>query len=51
MLKPTYKIPDLPPAVDLQTVPVLKAIAAANRALAKLKGRAATIPNLGIVIT
>ncbi len=50
MLKPTYIIPPLPPAVDLETVPVLKALAAANRALAELKGRAATIPNQGILI-
>ncbi|TDK53347.1 Fic family protein [Antarcticimicrobium luteum] len=50
MLKPTYQLPDLPPPVDLETVPVLKALAAANRALAELKGRAATIPNQGILI-
>ena len=50
MLKPTYLIPTLPPGVDLETVPVLKALAAANRALAELKGRAATIPNQGILI-
>jgi Fic family protein len=50
MLTPTYTIPVLPPPVDLETVPVLKALAAANRALAELKGRAATIPNQGIFI-
>lgn len=50
MLKPTYVIPDLPPAVNLETVAVLKALAKANRALAELKGRAATIPNQGILI-
>ncbi|MDR3414302.1 MAG: Fic/DOC family N-terminal domain-containing protein [Formivibrio sp.] len=50
MLKQTYIIPNLPPATDLETVPVLKALAAANRALAELKGRAATIPNQGILI-
>jgi Fic family protein len=50
MLKPSYVIPDLPPAVELETVPVLKALARANRALAELKGRAATIPNQGILI-
>ena len=50
MLKPTYAIPDLPPTVDLETVPVLRALASANRALAELKGRAATIPNQGILI-
>lgn len=50
MLKPSYAIPDLPPSVDLETVAVLKALARANRALAELKGRAATIPNQGILI-
>lgn len=50
MLKPSYPIPDLPPTVNLETVPVLKALAKANRALAELKGRAATIPNQGILI-
>jgi Fic family protein len=43
-------IPALPPPVALETVPVLKALAAANRALAELKGRAAIIPNQGILI-
>lgn len=50
MLKPTYIIPPLPPPADLETVPVLKALATANRALAELKGRAAIIPNQGILI-
>src|SRR5215469_3576775 len=50
MLKPGYAVPALPPPVDLETVPVLKALAKANRALAELKGRAATIPNQGILI-
>jgi Fic family protein len=50
MLKPTYIIPALPPPCDLETVPILKALATANRALAELKGRAASIPNQGILI-
>lgn len=50
MLKPTYIIHPLPPRCDLETVSVLKALATANRALAELKGRAATIPNQGILI-
>ena len=50
MLKPSYLIPALPPPTDLETVAVLKALAKANRALAELKGRAATIPNQGILI-
>src|SRR6056297_2459870 len=50
MLTPTYQIPVLPPPVELETIAVLKALARANRALAELKGRAATIPNQGILI-
>lgn len=50
MLSPSYAIPALPPPLELETVPVLKALAKANRALAELKGRAATIPNQGILI-
>lgn len=50
MLKQTYALPALPPPSDLETVRVLKALATANRALAELKGRAATIPNQGILI-
>lgn len=50
MLEPSYAIPALPPPVELETVAVLKALAKANRALAELKGRAATIPNQGILI-
>ncbi len=50
MLSQSYAIPALPPSLDLETVPVLKALAKANRALAELKGRAATIPNQGILI-
>jgi Fic family protein len=50
MLKPSYVNPDLPPATPLETVAVMKALATASRALAELKGRAATIPNPGILI-
>lgn len=50
MLKPSYAIPNLPPPVEFETVPVLKALAAANRALAEVKGRAAVIPNQGILV-
>ena len=50
MLKSTYQIPPLPPPVELETLRVLRSLAAANRALAELKGRAATIPNQGILI-
>jgi Fic family protein len=50
MLKQTYVLPTLPPSADLETVAVLRKLAIANRALAELKGRAATIPNQGILI-
>ena len=46
MLKPTYLIPELPPTNELETIPALKA----NRALTELTGRAATLPNQGILI-
>jgi hypothetical protein len=45
MLVSTY----IPPNVELETVPVLKALARATRALPVLKGRAATIPNQSIL--
>lgn len=50
MLKPTYTLPSLPPKGDLETRPVLRAATEAHRHLAELKGRAATIPNQGILI-
>ena len=50
MLKATYQIPTLPPHQNLETVPILKALANANRALAELKGRASSIPNQTILI-
>ena len=50
MLTPTYKITPLPPETNFDTVPVLKALARANRVLAELKGRAASSPNQTILI-
>lgn len=50
MHAPTYAIPSLPPAGNLETARVLKALTRARSALAELKGRAATIPNQGILI-
>ncbi|CEF43117.1 cell filamentation cAMP-inducing protein Fic (plasmid) [Acetobacter senegalensis] len=49
MLTPTYLIQPLPPQAEIETVPVLRALVEANKALAELKGRAATIPNQGIL--
>jgi Fic family protein len=50
MLKATYAIPTLPPPGVEETPAVLRALAKAHRHLAELKGRAATIPNQGILI-
>lgn len=50
MLKATYIIPGLPPPGALETVAVLREAARAHRYLAELKGRAAAIPNQGILI-
>lgn len=45
-----YKLPILPPNVEIETKPVLRQLARANRALAELKGYASTIPNKHILI-
>ena len=50
MLTPSYELPRLPPNLDLETLQVMRALALAHRSLAELKGRAATIPNQGILI-
>ena len=50
MLKPSYIIPTLPPAAEIETISVLKMLARASRSLADLKGQAKTIPNQGILI-
>ncbi len=49
MLKASYVIPDLPPPGVQETAAVLRALAQAHRHLAELKGRAAAIPNQGIL--
>jgi Fic family protein len=46
----TYSIVEFPPEINLDTVPILKAAAVANRHLAELKGAAKSIPNQGILI-
>jgi Fic family protein len=50
MLQPSYQIPTLPPPFELETKAVLRAATLAHRHLAELKGKAATIPNPGILI-
>ncbi len=47
---PFNDLPPLPPTEDLETVPVLKAVTSASRALAELKGRTHTLPNPAILI-
>ena len=49
-MKPTYKLPDLSLPIDLETVPILRALTKASTALAELKGLAQAIPNQGILI-
>ena len=50
MLKPTYVIPQLPVLNDLETREIMREVVRANRNLAELKGRAATIPSPLILI-
>lgn len=50
MLTSSYTIPRLPPTVELETAPVLRALALAHRHLAELKGTATAIPNQSILI-
>jgi Fic family protein len=50
MLTPSYSIPLLPPAADLETRAILRAVADAHKYLGEVKGRAASIPNQGILI-
>jgi Fic family protein len=45
-----YIIKPLPPKIDLETKQILKKVASANRYLAELKGKSATIPNESILI-
>lgn len=48
--QPYNDLPPLPPAVDLETRPVLKRCIAARAALAELKQAAELIPNQGVLI-
>lgn len=50
MIPETYRLPALPPAVDLETASVLRAAAVAHRRLAELKGRAIAVPNPTILV-
>lgn len=46
----TYSIPDLPPPGLTEGTEILRAVAQAHRWLGELKGKAAAIPNQGILI-
>ncbi len=48
--QPFNSLPDLPPISNIETVPVLKAVTRASRALAELKGRTRTLPNPDILL-
>lgn len=48
---PYNALPGLPPAVDLESKPILKAAIAANRALGELKGAGKNIPNQTVLLT
>lgn len=47
----SYNIPTLPLAFDIESKEILRQVNKANRALAELKGIAATIPNEAILIS
>lgn len=46
-----YNIPVLPLKIEVESKNILRQVNKANRALAELKGVAATIPNEGILIS
>ncbi len=48
--QPYNNLPDLPPAVELETKPILRAAIRANRAVAELKGVGELIPNQSILV-
>jgi Fic family protein len=48
--QPYNALPFLPPAQELESVVVLKAVARAARSLAELKGRTTTVPNPAILL-
>ena len=49
-MKQAYSLTQFPPQVDLQTVPVLKALANARAGVGELKGRASGLPNPSILL-
>ncbi len=49
-MKQDFRLLNLPPEINLETVPILKKAAQAHRFLAELKGVSGTIPNEAILI-
>lgn len=49
-MNPEFRVTELPPAINLETIPILKKAAQAHRFLAELKGVSGTIPNQNILI-
>lgn len=49
-MKPQFSLPTLPPPTNLETVPVLRALAVARANLGELKGTVKSLPNPGILI-
>jgi Fic family protein len=48
--RPYNDLPSLPPAMEVETKPVLRATISASRALAELKGLGQTIPNQAMLV-
>ncbi len=48
-MKPQFSLPTLPPQTNLETVPVLRALAVARANLGELKGTVKSLPNPGIL--
>ena len=46
----TYSLTQFPPRVELQTIPVMRALVEARGALGELKGRATSLPNPNILL-
>lgn len=49
-MKWAYSLTQFPPRVELQTVPIMRALVEARSALGELKGRATSLPNPNILL-
>ena len=50
MINNNYSVYQFPPNIDIETLPILRKLTSAHRALAELKGICKSIPNEGILI-